>query len=406
MEFLAEYGLFLAQAFTIVAAFLLAAGGVVALGQRQRDQEGHIEIRKLNERYEGFSSALRRAVLPPGERKREEHAEKRKEKAERRREKAAAKAAKKAARESERGSGAGEGGDSPAAAENAAGGEGADSPARGAGGASGEGAENPASGDAADRGQGARKRLYVLNFHGDLRAGATEDLREEISAVLSVARGSDAVLVRLESGGGMVHAYGLAASQLRRVRDADIPLTVAVDKIAASGGYMMACVADRVLAAPFAVIGSIGVLAQLPNFHRLLRKASVDFEQLTAGEYKRTLSLFGENTEAGRAKMQEDIEDAHLLFKDFVSRHRNGLDINAVATGEIWYGERALERGLVDEVQTSDSFIQSRLKETDIFEVRHVRKRSWQEKLGLAAEGALERAFLKLWQAAVKGRRF
>lgn len=166
------------------------------------------------------------------------------------------------------------------------------------------------------------RRLFVCDFDGDLRAEAVASLRREISAVLSVATPEDEVMVVLESGGGTIHGYGLAASQLQRLRDRNIELTVAVDKIAASGGYMMACVANRILAAPFAIIGSIGVVAQLPNFNRLLRKHDIDFELVTAGKYKRTLTMFGENTEAGRDKFQADIDEAHALFKSFVAQHR------------------------------------------------------------------------------------
>ena len=204
----------------------------------------------------------------------------------------------------------------------------------------------------------------------------------------------------------MVHSYGFAASQLQRIRDAGIQLTVAVDKVAASGGYMMACVANRILAAPFAVIGSIGVLAQIPNFHRLLRKANVDFEQLTAGEYKRTLTMFGENTDADRQKMQEDIDDTHILFKEFVAEHRTQVEIDSVATGEVWYGQRALDRGLVDELQTSDGFVQACLPERDVFEIKHVLKKHWQEKLGLAVEGGVNRTLTRWWQAATQRRQF
>jgi serine protease SohB len=203
-----------------------------------------------------------------------------------------------------------------------------------------------------------------------------------------------------------VHSYGLAASQLQRIKMANVPLTIAVDKVAASGGYMMACVADRIIAAPFAVLGSIGVLAQLPNFHRLLQKNDIDFELLTAGEYKRTLSIFGENTDKGREKFIEDLEETHSLFKDFVSTNRPSLDIAKVATGEIWYGQNALAEGLVDELQTSDAFVQARLADWDVYEVKFVHKKSWQEKVGLAAEGTLERLFLKIWQRGQGGNNF
>ncbi len=251
-----------------------------------------------------------------------------------------------------------------------------------------------------------RKRLYVLHFDGDIRASATDNLREEISAILPADLQGDEVLVVLESPGGMVHSYGLAASQLQRIKSAGVPLIIAVDKVAASGGYMMACVADRIIAAPFAVLGSIGVIAQLPNFHRLLQKNDIDFELLTAGEYKRTLTMFGENTDKGREKFVEELEETHGLFKSFVSANRPALDIAKVATGEVWYGQNALAEGLVDELQTSDAFVQSRLADWDVFEVRFVHKKNWQEKLGFAAESALERTFLKIWQRGQGGGQY
>lgn len=344
MEYLYEYGLFLGQAITIVAAILLVVSGIVAISQRHRmDQDGHIEIRKLNEKYRHTSDVIRHTVNDP-------HTYKAEMKARRKADKAEQKAARKRGK---------------------------------------AGQEQPDT---------ERKRLYVLDFDGDIKASATEHLREEISAVLPEIRPGDEILLRLESPGGLVHSYGLASSQLRRITDAEVPLTIAVDKVAASGGYMMACVGQRIIAAPFAVIGSIGVLAQIPNFHRLLQKHDIDFELLTAGEYKRTLTLFGENTDKGREKFVEDLETTHKLFKAFIAENRPALDVEKVATGEIWYGRDALEVGLVDGLQTSDAFVQEQLKDRDVFEVRFVQKKHWQEKLGLAAEGAIERTVLKLWQ--------
>lgn len=214
-----------------------------------------------------------------------------------------------------------------------------------------------------------RPRLFVLNFAGDMRASAVSALREEITALLSAARTGDQVVLRLESAGGQVHSYGLAASQLLRLKARQLPLTVVIDKVAASGGYLMACVADRIIAAPFAIVGSIGVIAQLPNFHRWLKKNEVDFEQLTAGEYKRTLTLFGENTDEDRQKMQADLEDIHTLFKEFVTEHRPILAIDQVATGEFWYGQRALEKQLVDELRTSDDYLLAASQDAELFEV-------------------------------------
>lgn len=228
-----------------------------------------------------------------------------------------------------------------------------------------------------------RRRIFVLNFHGDIRASAVASLREEITAILMVANEKDEVFVRLESGGGVVHAYGLAASQLMRVRERNIPLTVAVDKVAASGGYMMACVANKIIAAPFSIVGSIGVVAQIPNFHRLLKKHDIDFEQFTAGEFKRTVTMFGENTEEGRIKFRKEVEDIHLLFKDFITQHRPKVDIASVSTGEHWPGIRALENQLVDELKTSDDYLLDNSKDADLFEIKFSTKKSLWEKLGL-----------------------
>jgi serine protease SohB len=231
-----------------------------------------------------------------------------------------------------------------------------------------------------------KKRIYALNFHGDIRASAVAALREEITAILTVASKNDEVFLRLESGGGVVHGYGLAASQLMRLREKNIPLTVSVDKVAASGGYMMACVANQIIAAPFAIIGSIGVIAQVPNFNKVLKKHDVEFEQFTAGEFKRTVTMFGENTEEAKAKFREEIEDIHVLFKDFIVQHRPNVDIVKVSTGESWPGTRALERNLVDELKTSDDYLLENSQYADIFEIKYVSKKSVFEKLGFQAQ--------------------
>jgi len=252
----------------------------------------------------------------------------------------------------------------------------------------------------------AKKHVFVLNFKGDMKASAVQSLREEITAILGLAREQDEVVVRLESPGGMVHSYGFASSQLDRIRKQGIPLTVCVDKVAASGGYMMACVADKILAAPFAYIGSIGVLAQLPNFHRLLKKHDVDVEILTAGEYKRTLTMLGENTDKGREKFVRDLQETHDLFKDFVRDHRQNLDIDAVSTGEVWLGTRAKELGLVDDVMTSDEYITSQLESAKIFEVSYVIKKSIQEKVGFAAEESADGLMMRWWQRLSQDRFF
>lgn len=226
-----------------------------------------------------------------------------------------------------------------------------------------------------------KKNIFVLQFDGDIKATAVASLREEITAILNVASKHDEVLVRIESGGGMVHAYGLAAAQLARIRQCGIPLIVTVDKVAASGGYLMACMADKILAAPFAIIGSIGVIVQLPNFHRFLKEKNVDFEQITAGSFKRTLTLFGENTEAGREKLHHEVEEIHSLFKNVIHENRPRVDIEKVATGEHWLAKQAIEFNLVDELRTSDDYLLEQSKTANLFEVSYHKKQSLGQKL-------------------------
>ncbi|PIE37664.1 MAG: protease SohB [Gammaproteobacteria bacterium] len=350
MEFLYDYGLFLAKAVTIAAALVFVLGFVFAISHRQRPEaDGHIEIRSLNEHYQGMNDAMREVLedhdTVKSDCKERDKSEKKQRKEQKKQRKAGLKPAHK-------------------------------------------------------------PRMFVLSFDGDIKASEAEHLREEVSAVLLQAEEDDSVLLKLESPGGLVHGYGYAASQLQRLVDAKVNLVVAVDKVAASGGYMMACVANKIIAAPFAVLGSIGVVAQIPNFHRVLKDNKVDFEVLTAGEYKRTMTVFGENTERDRAKFIEDLEDTHELFKNHVSKHRPGVNIAEVATGETWYGSQALENGLIDAVQTSDGYIQDRIHEQLVYSVKWKHKKTWQERLGFAAEGALTRSFLRLWQHSQNGRHF
>jgi serine protease SohB len=249
-----------------------------------------------------------------------------------------------------------------------------------------------------------KSRVYVLDFDGDIKASATESLRHEITALLTLATDKDEVVLRLESGGGMVHSYGLASSQLARIRQAGIPLTICIDKVAASGGYMMACIGDKIISAPFAILGSIGVVAQLPNVNRLLKKHDIDFEVLTAGEYKRTLTVFGENTEKGREKFQQDLDITHDLFKNFVANYRPQLAIDEVATGEVWLGVAALDKQLVDELKTSDEYIGDRAKSAEVFHLHYVQRKSLQERMGMAAAGSVDRLLLGWWSRLTQQR--
>ncbi len=230
------------------------------------------------------------------------------------------------------------------------------------------------------------QKVYILDFKGDVQASAVENIREEITLILATAKaGRDRVVVRLESPGGMVHGYGLAAAQLVRLRDAGFHLTICVDKVAASGGYMMACIASEIISAPFAILGSIGVVAQVPNFNRLLKQHNVDFELYTAGEFKRTVTMFGENTPEGKAKFEEELQQTHVLFKHFVEKYRPQLNVEKVATGEHWYGQDAIDLNLVDQLKTSDEYLLSLLPQHDVYVIETRRKPTLGEKLGLQA---------------------
>ncbi len=338
MEWLAEYGMFLAKAATILLALIILLATVVSLKDRHRRPDGALSVSKVNEQIGRMTDRLAQSVL-----------DKKGFKLRQKSRKLDVKSRSKSVDE--------------------------------------------------------RARVFVLCFDGDIKASAVDHLRHEITAVLEMARAEDEVIVKVESGGGMVHAYGLAASQLVRVREAGIPLTVCVDKVAASGGYMMACIGDRILAAPFAMLGSIGVVAQLPNFHKVLKKHDVDYEMLTAGEYKRTLTVFGENTEKGREKFREDLENIHRLFKDFVGRYRPQLNVDEVATGEVWFGIEAQAIKLADEVQTSDEYITRRVREADVFEVNYVTRKRMQDKLAGGFTGIIDR-LLVVWASRFHNQKF
>ncbi len=232
----------------------------------------------------------------------------------------------------------------------------------------------------AKKNQSIPKPVYVLNFNGDIEASSVENLKEEITAILKSDTKCQELVLRLESPGGTVIGYGLCAAQLQRLRDAGIKVTACVDKVAASGGYMMACVCNKIVSSPFAIIGSIGVVAAIPNFHKVLKKNNVDYELHTAGEYKRTITMFGETTPAGRKKFKEHLEDIHILFKDHIKKFRPNLDMKKIGTGETWEGVKALEVGLVDEISTSDQYLLNLSKKHEIFEISYITKQNLQDK--------------------------
>lgn len=250
------------------------------------------------------------------------------------------------------------------------------------------------------------KRVFVLDFEGDIAATAVTDLREQVTALITIVNQEDEVVIRLESAGGMVTHYGLAASQLARLRDAGIPLTACVDKVAASGGYLMAAVANQILAAPFAVVGSIGVLAMIPNFHRLLKKLDVDFYEMTAGEYKTTITPVGEVTEKGKAKFKEELEEVHQLFKAYIHKYRGQIDLGKVATGEHWFGTNAIDLALVDRLITSDDYLLGLSQTADIYRVDYQAPKTVKEKVANMFAEASDKVLLRWFQRLVMGRGF
>ena len=250
----------------------------------------------------------------------------------------------------------------------------------------------------------SRPKAYVIDFIGDLKASAVHALREEVNAILNVAKKNDQVIVRLDNHGGVVHEHGLAASQLVRIREKNINLVVMVDKVAASGGYLMACVANKIYAAPFAILGSIGVIAQLPNFNRLLDSYGVDFEQVTAGQYKRNVTMFGKNTDEDRAKLKDQLEEVHDLFKSSVSDYRPTMDLDKVATGEHWYGKKALELGLADEIKTSDELLIEMGNKYDVFSVKFKLKQPLKKRLMSGVDGLFARFEDIKWRRKFEGQ--
>ena len=339
MEYFADYALFLAKSITVLVVVLIVLVAIANMAQRGRRpfDGGRIETRRLNDVLDDMRDALRGVAFDE-------------------------KALKKLAKD--------------------------------------EAKAEKARRKAEEKGEVSRPRTWVISFDGDVAASAVRALRNEVTAILTLAEPGDEVLACIESPGGMVHGYGLAASQLHRLRAAQgVALTVAVDKVAASGGYMMACIGERILAAPFAIVGSIGVVAQVPNVHRLLKKNDVDVDVITAGEFKRTLTVFGENTEKGREKFVEEIEDVHSLFKAHVVEHRPSLEIERVATGEAWHGRQAIDLGLVDELMTSDEFIVAACAEREVYEVKWTEPRSLADRVvqqaAHAAGAGIERLFMR-----------
>ncbi len=332
MEFIFNYGIFLAKAITILIFIWVVLSLIASLAHKPHEED-QIEIKNLNKRFESLKLLMQKSLLSK---------------------KDAKQLMKQNKKESKK-----------------------------------------------KKNEDKRQRVFVLNFVGNIKASAVKHLRKEITALLAIATSEDEVVICLENAGGMVHEHGFASSQLERIKQRNIPLTVAVDKVAASGGYMMACVADRIVAAPFSIIGSIGVIAQMPNFNRLLEKHGIEYEQIKAGDLKRTITMFGKNTDEDREKFTEQMEEIHTLFKEFVAENRTQIDIQKIATGEHWLGKRALELKLVDELITSDDYLLRKSESADVYEVTHTAPKSISEKIMGNVQHAIDKVFTAIWERKI-----
>lgn len=334
LEFLADYGLFFLKTLTVLITAIIGMVAIIAVSARGKisQPEGSIDIKKVNDIFDDYQETLEANLL-------DTEALKDLRKEQKKIEKAKAKSLKKSKKD-----------------------------------------KTPIA---------PRPRAFIIKFDGDVKASAVDSLRQEVNAVLTIASPKDEVIIDLESPGGMVHTYGLAASQLSRLRQADLNLTICVDRVAASGGYLMACVGQQILAAPFAIIGSIGVLAQIPNFNRALKKIDIDYEVMTAGEHKAPVTMFGEVSEKGKAKLQSELEETHELFKNFIADNRPQVDLSSVATGEVWYGQQAINLNLVDRIITLDDYLLSLRSSVDLYQISYAEKKTLPEKLGLMVSHAL-----------------
>ena len=354
IDLLMQYGVFLLKAVTVLIVIGLAISMITAQNKKNHP-EGKLHIQHLNQRLDDMTMQLKQSILDKPDLKALFKEKKQQEKAEKK-QKRKSLAYKK---------------------------------------------EGSAASTVSDQNQDSvvpvtKPRAWVLEFKGDIKASQTEQLREEISALLSVAHPEDEIILKLESAGGMVHGYGLAAAQLARIRNQNRKLTICIDKIAASGGYMMASVANQIIAAPFAILGSIGVVAQIPNFHRFLQNKKIDVDVLTAGKYKRTLTILGKNTEEGRKKFIHDLEDTHQLFQQFVQQNRPQLVIDEVADGAIWYGQKALEQKLIDKIQTSDDYILELCQTKAVYQIRYQKKKNLAEKLSKTSAAIADQVVIQL----------
>ncbi len=215
---------------------------------------------------------------------------------------------------------------------------------------------------------GPPPRLAVLRFQGlrDLNASGDQRLSEAIDEVLVNRDHFEEAVVIIDSPGGTTHGYGHAYALLERLSASGLKVTACIDRIGASGGYLMALPADRILAGPFAIVGSVGVVAGIPNVKRLLEEKGVSYRLFVAGDKKRVVHFADDDGPEVREYMDEKLAGIHTQFLQAVEKHRGDrVKLDEVRSGDHWSAEESVEKGLglVDELQTSAEYLLERNRE-------------------------------------------
>jgi protease-4 len=195
---------------------------------------------------------------------------------------------------------------------------------------------------------GFRKAIAVIDVKGDILS--SEKVVKEIEKY-DEDSSVRAIVLRVNSPGG-----GIAQSQeiYKAVKEADKEIIASLGSVAASGGYYISCGADRIIANPGTITGSIGVITTFPKYHQLLKKIGVEWEVIKSGEHKDIGSPYRDMTVEEKRLFQDVIDDLFDQFVEVVSVERDipKEEVLKLADGRIFSGNQAHELGLVDEIGT------------------------------------------------------
>lgn len=229
------------------------------------------------------------------------------------------------------------------------------------------------------------KVTAVLRFEGDTMATGRQDFARMVDEVLHNKERIQRVIVVVNSPGGGVSVYGQMFAGMERMRNAGVDVTACVDTYAASGGYLMSVPAQRIIAAPFAMVGSIGVVSEFMNFNKLLRRLGVEPMTITAGELKRTVTPLSEVTEENKAAYKAQLEAIHRQFIAVVKKYRE-VDADRVCTGNHWTAAESVELklNLVDGLATSQEYLFEANQTEDLVTISKLQNPYEKSVLGLA----------------------